>query len=108
MLKDLPSEQELENLFTKVSQKEIKPYEFELNQVELINKDLTGSKIVKRKRFPRTDITKLTLQNGAEVFLKKTDFQKDKIRLRAFSLGGYSTASLDKIASAKYTEDILV
>ena len=107
-IKNLPSEQELENLFTKVSQKEIKPYKFELNQVELINKNLTGSKIVKRKRFPRTDITKLTLKNGADVFLKKTDFQKDKIRLRAFSLGGYSTASLDKIASAKYTEDILV
>ena len=33
-IKNLPSEQELENLFTKVSQKEIKPYKFELNQVE--------------------------------------------------------------------------
>lgn len=106
-IKDLPTEQEIEELFTKVSQKPIEPYEFEFKEVELIKEDLKGSKIIKKIRFPRTDIIKLTLENGADIFLKKTDFKKDEIRLRAFSFGGISTASLDKIASAKYAEEIL-
>ena len=68
---------------------------------------MSGSKIVKKKRFPRSNIIKLTLENGADIYLKKTDFQKDEILLKAFSWGGYSTANIEKIASAKYAEDIL-
>ena len=34
-------------------------------------------------------------------------FKKDEIQLKAFSYGGFSTASLDKLASAKYAEDVL-
>ena len=62
---DLPTETDIEKLFKKVSQKDIEPYEFELKNTDLIKKDLTGSKIVKRKRFPRSDIIKLTLENAA-------------------------------------------
>ena len=104
---DLPTETDIEKLFKTVSQKNIKPYKFELKNTELIKKDLIGSKIVKRKRFPRSNIIKLTLENGADIYLKKTDFQKDEILLKAFSWGGYSTANIEKIASAKYAGDIL-
>ena len=104
---DLPTEKQIENLISKVSTKEIEPYQFEVKQVELIKEDLKGSKIIKRKRFPRSDITKLTLKNGADIYLKKTNFKKDEIQLKAFSYGGFSTASLDKLASAKYAEDLL-
>ena len=104
---DLPTEEQIENLISKVSTKEIEPYQFEVKQVELIKEDLKGSKIIKRKRFPRSDITKLTLENGADIYLKKTNFKKDEIQLKAFSYGGFSTASLDKLASAKYAEDLL-
>ena len=104
---DLPTKTDIEKLFKKVSQKDIEPYEFELKNTDLIKKDLSGSKIVKRKRFPRSNIVKLTLENGADIYLKKTDFQKDEILLKAFSWGGYSTANIEKIASAKYAEDIL-
>ena len=104
---DLPTEEQIENLISKVSTKEIEPYQFEVKQVELIKEDLKGSKIIKRKRFPRSDITKLTLKNGADIYLKKTNFKKDEIQLKAFSYGGFSTASLDKLASAKYAEDLL-
>ena len=104
---DLPTEKNIEKLFKTVSLKDIEPYEFELKNIELIKEDLNGSKIVKRKRFPRSNIIKLTLKNGADIYLKKTDFQKDEILLKAFSWGGYSTANIEKIASAKYAEDIL-
>ena len=104
---DLPTEVEIENLFQTIGQKNIEPYEFELKNIELIKDDLTGSKIVKRKRFPRSNIIKLTLENGADVYLKKTDFKKDEIQLEAFSWGGYSTVDIENIASAKYAGDIL-
>ena len=106
-INNLPTEQDIENLFKKISQKQIEPYEFEINEVELIKEDLKGSKIIKRKRFPRSNIIKITLENGADVFLKKTDFKKDEILLKAISWGGYSTANMDNLASAKYAEDIL-
>ena len=104
---NLPSEEQIENLISKVSTKEIEPYKFEVKEVELIKEDLKGSKIIKRKRFPRSDIIKLTLENGADIYLKKTNFKKDEIQLEAFSYGGFSTVSLDKLASAKYAEDVL-
>ena len=67
-INNLPTEQDIENLFKKISQKQIEPYEFEINEVELIKEDLKGSKIIKRKRFPRSNIIKITLENGADVF----------------------------------------
>ena len=47
------------------------------------------------------------MENGADIYLKKTNFKKDEIQLEAFSYGGFSTVSLDKLASAKYAEDVL-
>ena len=79
----------------------------ELKKVELLDKELTGSKIIKRKRYPNTNVVKITLENGADIWLKKTDFKADEIRLKAFSFGGYSTADLDKLPSAKFTDNIL-
>ena len=106
-INNLPTEKDIEKIFQKVSQKQIEPYEFEINEVELIKEDLKGSKIIKRKRFPRSNIIKRTMENGADILLKTTDFKKDEIQLKAFSWGGYSTADMDKLASAKYAEDIL-
>ena len=106
-IKDLPSEEEIRNLQLKIAAKDIAPYEFELKKVELLDKELTGSKIIKRKRYPNTNVVKITLENGADIWLKKTDFKADEIRLKAFSFGGYSTADLDKLPSAKFTDNIL-
>ena len=41
------------------------------------------------------------------VYLKKTDFKKDQIRIRGYSSGGSSQASDDIYPSAKYTSGIL-
>ena len=104
---NLPSKAEIDQLLNKVSAKKTEPYQFTLKKVELIKDQLIGSKIIKRKRFPRTNVHEITLANGAKILLKQTDFKKDEIEFTAFSSGGYSTASLAKLASAKYTEDIL-
>ncbi|AFS47964.1 peptidase M16 inactive domain-containing protein,Insulinase (Peptidase family M16) [alpha proteobacterium HIMB5] len=102
-----PSRSDIEDTILKVSSSDIKPYKFELKKVEFIKEELKGSKIIKRKKFPRTDITKLTLKNGSNIFLKQTKFKKDEIRILSFSEGGYSVADFNELASAKYSEEIL-
>ena len=106
-IKNLPGENEIKKFFEEVNKKEIKPYVFELKEVELIKKNLTGSKIIKKVKFPKTNVVKLTLKNGPDVYLKKTDFKKDEIIIRGYSSGGYSQASDDLLPSAKYSSNIL-
>ena len=67
-IKDLPGEEEINKLFEVVNNKEIKPYVFKLKEVELIKKDLIGSSIIKRIKFPKTNVIKLTLKNGPEIY----------------------------------------
>ena len=104
---NLPNQDQINEIKYQVSLKNIEPYEYEIKKVELIKKELKGSKIIKTRFYPNSDIKKITLENGAKVYLKKTDFKKDQILFRAYSPGGYSTASLDILPSAEYAESIL-
>ena len=106
-IKNLPNEVEIKKLYNEVNNKTIKPYEFQLKEVELINEELIGSKIIKRVKYPKTNVIKLILKNGPEVYLKKTDFKKDEIRIRGFSSGGLSQANDEKYPSVKYLEEII-
>ena len=108
-INNIPNREEINQLLEKVSQKDIEPYQFTLKEVELIQDELIGSKISKMDNTINKKKNKLTidLYNDTEIILKQTDFKKDQIKFSAFSSGGYSTASFDKLASAKYTEDIL-
>ena len=106
-IKDLPGEEKINKLFEVVNNKEIKPYVFKLKEVELIKKDLIGSSIIKRIKFPKTNVIKLTLKNGPEIYLKKTDFKKDEIIIKGYSSGGYSQVSDELLPSGKYTSNIL-
>jgi len=104
---NLPNQDQINEIKYQVSLKNIEPYEYEIKKVELIKEELKGSKIIKTRFYPNSDIKKITLENGAKVYLKKTDFKKDQILFRAYSPGGYSTASLDILPSAEYAESIL-
>ena len=75
-IKNLPNEAEIKKLFNEVNNKTIKPYEFQLKEVELIKEELIGSKIIKRVKYPKTKVVKLTLKNGPNVYLKKTNFKR--------------------------------
>ena len=105
---NLPDQNEINNIKQKSFAKVTKPYQFDIIKTKLINKDLKGSEIIKSKYYPVTNVKKIQLKNGAKIYLKKTDFKKDEIFLDGYSLGGYSTASLETLPSAKYAEDILI
>ena len=104
---NLPNQDQINEIKYQVSLKNIEPYEYEIKKVKLIKEELKGSKIIKTRLYPNSDIKKITLENGAKVYLKKTDFKKDQIVFRAYSPGGYSTASLDILPSAEYADSIL-
>ena len=49
----------------------------------------------------------LTLSNGARVILKKTDFKKDQVMLKAEGIGGTSTYGSDDFANLKLFDDAI-
>ena len=106
-IKNLPDENEINKIKNIVIAKNIDRYEYELKKVELIKDDLKGSKIIKTKFYPNSNVKEITLSNGAKIFLKKTNFKKDQILIEGYSLGGYSTSELEKLPSATHTESIL-
>ena len=65
---DLPTEEQIENLISKVSTKEIEPYQFEVKQVELIKEDLKGLKLLKEKDFQDQILPNLHWKMGRYIF----------------------------------------
>jgi len=106
-IQDLPNENELKALIAKIKKEKIEPYEFELKETVPINVDLKGSKIIKKRKYPKTGVIELTLANGPKIFLKQTNFEKDSISLTSFSSGGISRANENILPSAKVTDSIL-
>ena len=106
-IQNLPSEEDFKNIITKVEQSNIDKFIVKKNQNNLIEVNLEEADIVKENYNDLLDLTYLELSNGAKIYLKKTDFENNKIYLRARSYGGYSKINLDKLPSAKYLDDII-
>ena len=84
-----PSEEEVAAALAAVAEEQIAPYEDKVSDQPLIGKIRKPGKIKKVSEAP-FGYTKMTLSNGATVYLKTTDFNKDEILLEAFSWGGTS------------------
>ncbi|MDR2130740.1 MAG: insulinase family protein [Odoribacteraceae bacterium] len=78
----------------------IEPYEDKVAEGALINEELPGSPIISTKRLPQFDAEVWTLANGAKVFFRKADFEKDNVSVTSYSKGGTSLYDVDKLASA--------
>jgi zinc protease len=98
----IPAEADLRKAFEEVRNSEIAPYVDREVASSLISEDLKGSEIVKEEYIKDFDGTKLTLANGAKVWLKSTDNMKDQIMMQAFSNGGYSVIPVEDLPSAIY------
>ncbi len=67
----------------------------------------TPGRVVKEEKITEIDAVKWTLSNGAEVYLKKTDFKNDQILMNSFAMGGYSNTHLNMLSSAKNASSII-
>jgi zinc protease len=88
----IPTEQDLKNIFDKVKNADLKPYEDKFANVPLIDKPPVPSAIVSETKNDELKLTELKLANGVRVILKPTDFKDDEISFSAYCNGGTSLA----------------
>ena len=78
------------------------PWTETLSRTELLTSKPTAGKVTASRSIDAIGTTVLTLSNGAEVWLKPTDFKNDQVLLGAVARGGASTAP-----EAEYLETVL-
>ncbi|MBI3049360.1 MAG: insulinase family protein [Acidobacteria bacterium] len=71
----------------------VAPWRDEVTGRELLAARPTPGRVRERREIPEIGVTVLTLANGAEVWLKPTDFRNDQIAFTAYAPGGTSLAS---------------
>lgn len=103
----VPTEQEVLALLDEVKSTEITAYEDAVSDVPLVEYEPVGSKVMTEKPIEKVDATEWTLENGATVVVKTTDFKDDEILFSAWSLGGSSLYSLKDDVSAGFAIDVL-
>ena len=95
-----PTEAQMKQMLADVAAEEIAPYEDKVSDEPLMPVLPKAGKVKKTQAGP-FGYVKYTLSNGATVYVKTTDFNKDQILLRAFSEGGQSQYSLDEALNLK-------
>lgn len=109
----IPEKESQETIINKVVLEAIESVEKETNLSAYTNKELPEALMkqlpesgkIKQSDALAYDVQKLTLDNGVELYYKKTDFDTDFVSLKAFSYGG---ASLLSDAEAQGVANLLV
>ncbi len=86
----LPNEDEVNSILSKVSSAETTPYADDVVEGPLLSVNLEKKAILNENLDEETGIHFLELENGAQVYLKPTDFKNDEILMTANSPGGHS------------------
>lgn len=89
----MPTEAMVLNTFETVKMADLKPYEEKATIKNLVKPFKSEGKITKTETDEKLGTTTWTLNNGAKVTFKKTDFKDDEIVFSARSLGGNSLIS---------------
>ncbi|RPD42059.1 M16 family metallopeptidase [Chitinophaga barathri] len=72
----------------------------------LLEKKPTAGKVVKTEKIEGIGVTKLTLSNGVQVYLKPTDFKNDQIMFSSFREGGTSLIDDKDYMATNYAGNI--
>ncbi len=101
------TESDLKNIFDKASKRNYEPYQDNSIDEPLMAKIPTPGKVVKEEKIKEIDAVKWTLSNGAEVYLKNTNFKNDEINMRSFAMGGTSMAATNNLNNANHSASIV-
>jgi zinc protease len=85
--------QNIRDLLAEVAKQKVKPYKENQVRKRLMRKAPKMGSITKQSENDSLGTTTLTLDNGAKVIYKKTDFKDNQILFQAFSYGGTSLYS---------------
>ncbi|MCX7880755.1 MAG: insulinase family protein [Ignavibacteria bacterium] len=102
-----PKEEEILKKFNTLFASKIEPYVDVAPTKPLFTKTVKEGKIVKERKIKGLDAIEYTLDNGARVVVKKTDFKDDEIKFRAISLGGTSLITDEDYINADFSADII-
>ncbi len=103
----LPTEDAFIKLLNEVPNKQIAEYKDDAALKPLFTKVVNPGKITEIKQIPDIDATVITLDNGAKVILKSTNFKNDEILFSAISKGGSALANDKDYLSAELASDIM-
>lgn len=104
----VPTKEEVLAAISDKSLEDVEPYVDTYKEQEIVDKaTLKAGSIVKTEDIPAVKATKLTLSNGIEVILKKTDYKNDEILFSATSKGGKSLYGEKDLASLDFATDII-
>lgn len=99
----LPAEATVLAWMKEVNNEKMDAFKDDISTLPLLVHAPAGGKIVKEEKDSKTGLTFLTLSNGVNVILKKTNFKNDQIAFHAFTNGGtslYSDADYQSAANA--------
>ena len=104
----VPTKEEVLKVITNEKLKDVTPYVDTYKEQEIVERGtLKPGSIVKSEEIPAIKGKKLTLSNGIEVILKKTDYKNDEILFTAISKGGLSLYKEEDLPSANFAADII-
>ena len=95
-----PTEDEMRQMLASIAAEDIEAYQDEVSDEPLMTTLPEGGKIVGTESAA-FGYTKHVLSNGATVYVKPTDFNKDQIILRAYSEGGISMYPVSEAINLK-------
>ncbi|NQW31039.1 MAG: insulinase family protein [Ignavibacteria bacterium] len=99
-----PTVKQVQDLVAAVLAKNVDAYVDDVPLKPLLENTPTPGTIMKREEIKEVDVRKLTLSNGAVVYLKKTDFKNDEILFAMQAPGGLSLGSeADHISNSNAT-----
>lgn len=85
-----PTKEEVINLLKGMKDLDLQAYVDKVSDEPLMKEAPKGGKIISEKEGDIYGSTTLVLSNGVTVYVKKTDFKADEIRMKGTSLGGKS------------------
>jgi len=106
----LPTKEEIIASINKVKNEKLEPYIDKVATRPLFEDKKLGivaGSIKKETKLKDFDAEKWVLNNGITVYIKKTDFKDDEIKMTAYSNGGYSVYGQEDDISAKIATDVI-
>ena len=102
----IPFTEELELMYQDALSQDVPELEMEEQVGELLDSKPEKGTIVKEEYLEDLDLYSWTLSNGSVIWLKKTDFQADKIYFAGLGFGGSSLFDLEQLFSVRVSTEV--
>lgn len=101
----VPTQEEVFTTIKAAQSKTLEPYEDKVSDEPLISHEIKAGNVVDKVIEPEYE--KWELSNGAEVYLKSTDFKNDEILFWAYGTGGSSILPDDEVVITQVFSEVI-